>query len=492
MSARATAFSAFLAARGVRRSLDERLLDAMADAATARLAPVGTATVARDVAALSGLDGDAARALSILVLATALVTREGSTRLLIPGDSLDALTTEIVGKLGAAGAGVVAALSAPHTLLTSAAGVVGAPRSDRPLLWDGSALAPARLYRAEEDLARALLGRAPRPLDASRALADVVALPTRAPDGAPTALTDEQARAVAAGCEGGLTVITGGPGTGKTSVLVALLRALVRCGVAPDAIALAAPTGKAAERMTESTRRALGTLEAPSREDVALGRALPQARTLHRLLGYSPTRRAFSRGPDDPLPHEVVVVDEASMVDVELGRALALALADRARLVLLGDPEQLPSVGAGALLSDVAAALPERVSRLTVSHRMRASDPSGAAVLQLSRQIAAGAVDTSAIAVRAHAKEITWRGVERLDASRQDGLLDLLAERHVDEIAAPLAGVKPLVDGGLDQRDTEQVLAALHAAQRVRLLSPVHAGPLGTLALSRGVADRVA
>lgn len=492
MTARRTAFDAFTATRGAPRSLDARLLDELATVATERLAPVGLATVARDVAALSGLEGDEQRALSIIVLATALVTREGSTRLPLPGAALDEVTASVLARLGADAAGVATALSRPLGLVERAGEIVGAPSSDRPLIWDDGALAPARLYRAEQALARAIGELAPPPLDAAAAIAAVVAHRTRGPDGAPTTLTDEQVRAVAAACERGLTVITGGPGTGKTSVLVALLRALVRSGVAPAQIALAAPTGKAAERMTESTRRALASLPTPAAEDRALCDELPRAATLHRLLGYSPSRRAFSRGPDDPLPHRIVIVDEASMVDVDLGRALALALPPDARLVLLGDPEQLPSVGAGALLADIATARPDDVRALTVSHRMRADDPDGAAVLGFSRRIAAGALAAGEVPRRASARELEWRGVERLDEAALGGVLDELARRHVRDVATPLRRPLSLVDDELAPDDVALVTRALADVSRVRILSAVHGGPLGTESLSDGIAARVA
>ncbi len=492
MTARGTAFDAFTHARGAARSLDARLLDSLASTAASRLAPIGLATVARDVAALSGLTGDERRALSVIVLAAALVAREGSTRLPLPGSAFDELAASALAPLGADGAGLATALLDPGALVARATGVVGPASSDRPLLWADGALSPARLFRAEQAIARALIALSPRQLDASTAIADVLARPTRGPDGAPTALTDEQVDAVAAACELGLTVITGGPGTGKTSVLVALLRALVRAGIPASAIALAAPTGKAALRMTESTARALASLDAPTAADSELSATLPRASTLHRLLGYSPTRRAFTRGPDDRLPHELVIIDEASMVDVELGRALALALPTNARLVLLGDPDQLPSVGAGALLADLASARPDAVRTLTVSHRMRSSDPDGAAVLALSRQIASGAVEPSSIVRRSSARELTWRGVERVDEDALEELLDQLGARHTRDVARPLDRPLSLVEGALDEADTARVKGALAESSKLRVLSPLHGGALGTEALSRGVAAAVA
>src|SRR5690606_14451747 len=142
-----------------------------------------------------------------------------------------------------------------------------------------------------------------------------------------------------------LTVISGGPGTGKTSIVVAILRAAVLAGVAePVSIALAAPTGKAADRMRRSIEEALATVADPLPSDRALMEALPRPMTLHRLLGWSPSRLGFRHRRDNPLSGRLVIVDESSMIDVFLMERLASALLPDAKLVLLGDAEQLPSV----------------------------------------------------------------------------------------------------------------------------------------------------
>src|SRR5207253_1491241 len=128
--------------------------------------------------------------------------------------------------------------------------------------------------------------------------------------------SDEQRAAVRAALGRGLAVITGGPGTGKTTIALALVRALARLGIAPTEIRLAAPTGKAANRLEEALRGGLAALAAPSAEDRALVDGCPPAETLHRLLGYSPGAGRFQHHENNRLAARAVVVDEASMIDL--------------------------------------------------------------------------------------------------------------------------------------------------------------------------------
>jgi len=171
---------------------------------------------------------------------------------------------------------------------------------------------------------------------------------------------DHQARAAALALRRALLLVTGGPGTGKTTTIARLLvlriAGAMQAGAAPLRIALAAPTGRAAERMAESLRRA-ATQMAEQGIDAALLDALPtDASTLHRLLGTIPDSPRFRHHADNPLPFDIVVVDEASMVDLPLMCKLTEAVAGGAQLVLLGDPDQLPSVEAGDVLAAILAA----------------------------------------------------------------------------------------------------------------------------------------
>ena len=141
-------------------------------------------------------------------------------------------------------------------------------------------------------------------------------------------LSEEQRQAVATAAASGLFVLTGGPGVGKTTTTRILVRCLQALG---QTVALAAPTGKAARRLGEV---------------VGL-----EAKTLHRLLGARP--RGFRHGPRDPLPFDTVIVDEASMLDTGLARSVVRAVGPRAQLILVGDADQLPSVGPGRVLRDL-------------------------------------------------------------------------------------------------------------------------------------------
>ncbi len=144
-------------------------------------------------------------------------------------------------------------------------------------------------------------------------------------------------------------IISGGPGTGKTSIVLTLLRCLMRGGVSPERIAIAAPTGRAAQRLTDSLRVGLSRLESPA--DAPL--ADLAASTLHQLLGYRPTRNLFTRHRENPIPADVVIIDEVSMVGLVLMSQLLDALDSGTRLILLGDKDQLPSVEAGAVLAQL-------------------------------------------------------------------------------------------------------------------------------------------
>lgn len=171
---------------------------------------------------------------------------------------------------------------------------------------------------------------------------------------------DHQARAAALALRRALLLVTGGPGTGKTTTIARLLvlriAQALQTGTMPPRIALAAPTGRAAERMAESLRRAVAQM-ADYGIDAALLDALPaQASTLHRLLGTIPDSPRFRHHAYNPLSFDIVVVDEASMVDLPLMCKLTEAVADGAQLVLLGDPDQLPSVEAGDVLAAILGA----------------------------------------------------------------------------------------------------------------------------------------
>ena len=251
--------------------------------------------------------------------------------------------------------------------------VVGAPGDATPLVFDGERVALARFWHAEQRVAGGLGARARggRPPTASGTANGAVTVDdAEDPDaGTPEALPvtadvqarferlfppradgtlDRQAVAAAAALRQRVLFVAGGPGTGKTYTAARLLSVLEAAAPALD-VALAAPTGKAAQRLGESLADAVGAMA----DDAVTLRHAP--RTLHTLLGASRTRPGYRYGPTRPLPHDLVLVDEGSMVSLPLFDALLAALAPDARLIVLGDPDQLESVEAGAVFGDVCA-----------------------------------------------------------------------------------------------------------------------------------------
>ncbi|MCB1734630.1 MAG: exodeoxyribonuclease V subunit alpha [Gammaproteobacteria bacterium] len=232
----------------------------------------------------------------------------------------------------------------------SDAGFVGGPGETQALILDGSRLYLQRYWEYEQTLAARLRTRATRIEDI-----DLVQLKSGLErlfdSSAPQ--PDWQKIAAATAVLHRFTVISGGPGTGKTHTLAAILALLIEQAETAGQslrIGLAAPTGKAAARIAESLETARQRLKlAPSIRD-----ALPtDAGTLHRLLGLHPVRSQPRYGAERPLPIDVLVIDEASMVDLPLMAKTVAALPDHARLILLGDKDQLASVEAGNVLADI-------------------------------------------------------------------------------------------------------------------------------------------
>ncbi|WP_447587960.1 exodeoxyribonuclease V subunit alpha [Aquipseudomonas campi] len=231
-----------------------------------------------------------------------------------------------------------------------ASALVGGPGEFAPLILDGERLYLARYQAYESGLAEQLLARAADVPEVDEAVLGESLTRLFAFNAGTT--PDWQRLAAAQAVRRRLAVISGGPGTGKTTTVVRLLAALLEQPHAGStlAIGLAAPTGKAAARMAEAIRNAKAAL--PVSE--AIKAALPdEARTLHRLLGSRGDTPKVRHDAARPLALDVLVVDEASMVDLALMAKLVAALPPHARLILLGDKDQLAAVEAGAVFAEL-------------------------------------------------------------------------------------------------------------------------------------------
>ncbi|KPH92028.1 exonuclease V subunit alpha [Pseudoalteromonas undina] len=224
----------------------------------------------------------------------------------------------------------------------------------KPLQLFNQRLYFSRLAGYEQTLAQRLLTMSERQLNIDDAV--LAQLLTRYFPNDPSIDIDWQKVACAIAATKGFSVITGGPGTGKTTTvtkLLAILQSLYQA--APLSIKLVAPTGKAAARLTESI---LGAKNKLSEIPDDINALIPQsAQTIHRLLGVKPFTNKFRHDKSNPLHVDVLIIDEASMVDLSLMAKLIEALPDHARLILLGDKDQLASVDTGSVMSDLCQGL---------------------------------------------------------------------------------------------------------------------------------------
>jgi exodeoxyribonuclease V alpha subunit len=263
----------------------------------------------------------------------------------------------LMSALPAATADWLAALQAsPLVWVDDPAGATADTGGQTPLVLRGTRLYLRRYWRYEERVAAQVLQRTALPL-AGDAAAARRWLDRLFPAPATPAM-DWQKLACALALRSRLTIVTGGPGTGKTFTAARLLALLYAVDAAPERlrVALAAPTGKAAARLKQSIDAALAGLQQRLGETLALqplAAHIGPARTLHALLGARPDTRRLRHDAAHPLALDVVIVDEASMVHLEMMAALLDALPPTARLVLLGDKDQLASVEAGAVLGEL-------------------------------------------------------------------------------------------------------------------------------------------
>ena len=334
----------------------------------------------------------------------------------------------------------------------------------RPIRLVGSRLYLERYWREEREVAAGLLARTGPSDDA-----DPDSLEPLLQRLFPDPRSSSQRAAALAAIAHRLTVVAGGPGTGKTST-VARIAALLfeqaaESGGRQPLIALAAPTGKAAARLEEAVH---GQARNMAVDDAVRERLLAlSASTLHRLLGSKPgSRTRFRHDRMSRLAHDVVIVDEASMMSLTLTARLLEAVQPDARLVLVGDPGQLASVEAGAVLGDIVAASPEPRDRSRTVAVLSEEFRYGEAISSIARAVRAGNGDATVVALRdAPDDVVTW-----VDADAADPAAPIHAVRD-----AAVAAGRAMTAAARDGRGRE----ALDALATFRLVCGHRRGPYG-------------
>lgn len=407
-----------------------------------------------------------------------------------------------------------------------------APDQGQPLVLGGTSLAPLlylRRYAAHEQrVGQGLWQRA----------GELLAVPEAAarrwldrffpsPDQHACA-TDWQKMACAVALRARLSVITGGPGTGKTYTaarLLALLLALHE-GDKPLRVALAAPTGKAAARLKQSIDKALQELAVPQEAQLdlkALVDRMGPARTLHSLLGARPDTRALRHHAANPLDLDVLIVDEASMVHLEMMDALLQALPSHTRLVLLGDKDQLASVEAGAVLGELCrdaargayapdtAAYLQRVAGAVLPQNttvpadqapalaqqtvmLRESRRFGGPIGRLALAVNAGDAAAARAECAAQAPLGDAAVLRSVQPASPEAVCDLACGLGQDRAASYADYLALLRSGSMadEAAHANWVRAVLRAFERFRLLCAVRQGPWGTEGLNLAVQQALA
>ena len=418
---------------------------------------------------LSRRDGGGEDVRVLLALASA-ATDGGDVCLPLEAEALEATLRRRAEEEGLENVEEVLRSAASGVAKLGTCALAGEASAGRPFVVEGGAsgrLYVRRYWRYEEETASALLKLA------SDSVADVDAATIEAEVEAATSgaqLRAEQKEALRGALEGRLTVITGGPGTGKTFVAAHLLKILMkRSGTK---VVAAAPTGKAAARLKESLAKSMG----------AAGAAEVEAKTVDRLLGWQ-EGPYFKHDEKNPLRENVVVVDETSMLDLPKAAKLLRAMGKQTRLVLLGDEHQLSSVDPGNVMAEICASsrLAGRVKRLEESVRFKA----GSDVQVLASAVLAGEKEEAWTRLTG-GQNVQWRDGTGLDVEKNRAFGARLAEEY-GKFAAAVADWKAAGEA----EKVGKVDAVLKALGTYRVLCVTRHGPQGTEAVNRAAAARL-
>jgi len=409
--------------------------------------------LAWEIARLAGkkLNGRQHRALLTLILAVRLSSSEGSSRLPLEKGSQLKHTLEDLSVNVDEQAAVMELVATAHNACrgdsdSALASIMGNPGDYKPLIIDRNCLYFQKLHVLESRVGKSLLERIEAPVlpvkdyAVEKAIKNVFNSPPEGPYGM-IELDQEQKEAIRNALYGKISVISGRPGSGKTSIVAGILRALARIGYpALESVALAAPTGKAADRMRQSITEHLAGIPSLSEADQKLFAECPPSYTLHRLLGYSPGRDLFLHNENNPLAELLVIVDESSMIDLAMMDRLLRALHPKARLILLGDADQLPSIEAGAVLRDICRSKKakelNRITLLSKSYRAREEDSAGKSILALAASVREGTLtlpdnSNQYFNIRRQVSDLSFQGTEFLLPGNANQKLQFFERWHL-------------------------------------------------------------
>ncbi|MEZ5184931.1 MAG: exodeoxyribonuclease V subunit alpha [Candidatus Nanopelagicales bacterium] len=293
---------------------------------------------------------------------------------------------------------------------------------------------------------------------------------------------DRQRLAAATAALRQATIIAGGPGTGKTTTVARIIALLREVDGTRTSIALAAPTGKAAARLQEAVATAAAGMDPDDRDRVGD----VQASTVHRLLGWRPDSRGrFTHDRSNRLPHDVVIIDETSMVSLPLMARLLEAVRPDARLVLVGDPDQLASIDAGAVLGDLVAAPASSTGRSDLAATLLAASPAdaetaaqtattGVVVLDRNYRFGEGAISELSAAIR---RDDAERVLAVLRSAGPD--VEFVEATDADALRGVRADVVAQTDGVVQAAVAGDSAAALAHLESHRVLCAHREGPYG-------------
>lgn len=322
-------------------------------------------------------------------------------------------------------------------------------------------------------------------------------------NGAKAVLNDEQKQAVMLPLYKNFVLVSGGPGTGKTFLVLTLLRVLVRFGLPVQRIKIAAPTGRAARKLTEAIHRGIASL--PDRDVPFDELAILQGTTIHRLLGYSPSRNDFVHNNYNKIRADIIIIDEASMIDLVLLGKLFEAVDEQTSILMLGDRNQLPSVEAGSvlahLITDEEKLTDTLKGRIVLLHESYRSEQRIQAIAQGINTQDPGVID--AIPELKGGQELPTAGVWRIDPPKSGDtyyrdfhhMLDAWVSRYYSKKNESFRSLVAQASAYNIDAINEDLSACMHAIvsylDEARILTPHRSGISGTTGINAYIAGRL-